>query len=52
MNEVTRMKKVVGAISGTVMWRSRWNALAPSIVAASSSSCGIACRPARKMSIA
>ena len=43
---------ISGRSSGSVMWRKRRHGPAPSIAAASSSSGGIACRPARKISIA
>ena len=36
-----------GVSSGTVMWRNRFGAFAPSIAAASYRSCGMVCSPAR-----
>ena len=42
------LKKIVGEIIGSVTCQKRCQALAPSIDAASYSSCGTPCRPARK----
>ena len=43
----TNRKKVVGLISGSVTLRKRCQALAPSVLAASYSSCGTPCSAAR-----
>ena len=48
---MTRLKKRVGEIIGTVMEKKRWIAPAPSISAASYISFGTPCSPARKMII-
>src|SRR3981189_3229387 len=45
------LKKRVGEIIGSVICQKRSRVLAPSIDAASYSSCGMPCRPARKMTI-
>ena len=45
------MKNSVGEIIGSVTCQKRCQALAPSIEATSYSSCGMPCRPARKITI-
>ena len=51
MMPTTRLKNRTGVIIGTVMFQKRRQVLAPSISAASSSSFGTLCKPARKMII-
>src|SRR5579859_7508735 len=51
MQASTELKNSVGEIIGKVTWRKRLMVLAPSIEAASYSSLGMPCRPARKMTI-
>jgi hypothetical protein len=52
MTPNTRLKKKVAEIMGNVTWRNLAHAPAPSSSAASDSSTGTPCRPARKISIA
>jgi hypothetical protein len=45
---MTSRKNVVGDSSGNTMLQKRFQGVAPSMVAASISECGIDCSPARK----
>src|SRR5215213_8312216 len=47
--ERRQVTTITGRSSGIVMKRKRWKTLAPSILAASYISCGIACIPARNI---
>src|SRR5215216_5304523 len=48
ITEITRLKKIVGEIIGTVTLMNRCQRFAPSMWAASYNSCGTPWRPARK----
>ena len=51
MQASTELKNIVGEIIGSVTFQKRRQAPAPSIEAASYSSCGMPWRPARKITI-
>src|SRR5438045_16835 len=51
MHASTELKNSVGEIIGTVICQKRSRLLAPSIAATSYSSCGMPCKPARKITI-
>src|SRR5690242_13684514 len=51
MQASTELKKRVGEIMGMVTCQKRRSAVAPSMDAASYNSCGMPCKPARKMTI-